>query len=116
MAQNKQVPLPDKRDPANPYAPWGYMTDTLLRGVHNITIGKHLSGDAMQLEFELSTPQIVSIRMYNLAGHTVASRDVRVEPRTKHQEVIMMGHLSTGFYMLLFETSKGREVRKFFRP
>ena len=114
QAQNKT--LPDKRGNAPRYYPWAPPADSVLRGVHNVTIGTHSSGDAMQLEFQLSAPQMVSIRLYNLAGHSVASRDVRVEPRMKHQEVLMLGHLSTGYYILLLETTAGREVRKFFRP
>ena len=99
-----------------PYYPWVVNRDSVIRGVNHMAFGTNFSGDVLEFEFALSIPQPVTINLFNLSGHNVASKSFTVEGRQLYTERILMGNLSTGFYILIIDTATERIVRKIMRP
>ncbi len=98
------------------YYPWVQSRDSIVRGINTVTFAPNSTGDVLEVQFELPTPQYIHIRVYSITGLAVVNTTAKVADRMPHTERVLMGNLSTGFYILVIETATERIVRKLFRP
>lgn len=87
-------------------------TDDLHGVVSQLAVSPNPASDALYLDFEMKEAAPVRFEMWDMQGHIVKTEPLSALPAGQHRQLLELGDLPNGIYLLTLQSQGSRTCRK----